>query len=456
MIAPMTTDRLSLLTDTQLRETKSLAAMHLVGSLAAITEHGTRSLADTFELGLAFDDFQTRWPGDLHRDLVARRKDWLRHKAVSNPGVTTEPSWAAPLAAVRPVLAEFVDVARAQSLVGKLLPSAARVPFNTSVPVALGGGTYRWTGQTASTPVGNMSLQSVTLPVAKAGGIIPVTAELLRLTAPGSEVALRRELIEGLAAYLDAQFTDPTVSAVANVSPASITANAPSIGSSGSSAANAVTDIKLLIATFTAANPDARSMAMLMSPAVATAMALATDKETIGADGGRLFGMPVHTGTIGSRVIILDPSALLIADDGDMDIAVARHATLEMDTAGTSPPTAATVMVSLWQLGLVALRVMRFISWRMARANAVLYTNVGTSDEIHTRADRADRRPVRDGYCLRAQKGPPAARRADPIVAATRYRTAAAVVGRHAIGSLGARQGEGRRADGGRPGGALT
>jgi hypothetical protein len=137
-----------------------------------------------------------------------------------------------------------------------------------------------------------------------------------------------------------------------------------------------LTDIKLLVSTFIAANPDAASMVLLMSPAVATAVAVATGSDTLGPDGGRLFGIQVHTGTIGSRVIMLDPSALLVADDGDMDITIARHASLEMDTAGTSPPTAGTVMISIWQLGLVALKITRFVHWKMARANSVLYTNV--------------------------------------------------------------------------------
>jgi hypothetical protein len=59
-----------------------------------------------------------------------------------------------------------------------------------------------------------------------------------------------------------------------------------------------------------------------------------------------------------------------------LDIAVSRQATVEMNTTATSPITAASVIVSLWQLGLSGLRVDRFISWKMARANSVLYTNV--------------------------------------------------------------------------------
>jgi capsid protein len=369
-------DRSSLLPDAHVREIKSLDAMRLIASLAAITERSPRSLSDSFECGLALDDFQTRWPGSLHRDLVARRKEWLQHKAASNPGTTLEPAWAAPLAAVRPLLDAFVDLSRSASLIGKLLPSAARVPFNVSVPAQLGGGTYRWVGQGAPAPVGNLQLSSVTLPVAKVSGILPETVELVQLTSPGSDATLRREMIRGMAQYLDQQFTDPTVAAVGGVSPASITNGAPSVGSAGSSSANVLTDLKALIDAFIAANPDAASMAILMSPSVAASVAIATNSTTLGPAGGRVFGIPVHTGTIGSRVVILDPSALLIADDGDMDVTIARHATLEMDTSATSPPTASTVLVSLWSLNLIALKITRFINWKMARNGAALYTNV--------------------------------------------------------------------------------
>jgi hypothetical protein len=178
-------------------------------------------------------------------------------------------------------------------------------------------------------------------------------------------------MIRGLSQYLDQQFTDPTVAAVPGVSPASITNGAPSIASS-----NAASDIKALIAAFTAANPNAQSMVLLMSPSVATAMAIATNNAAFGGDGTRLFGVPVYIGHIGSRVIILDPTALLIADDGDMDVIASRSATVELDTSATSPPVASTTIVSLWQVNLIGLRVERFINWRMARANAVYYTNV--------------------------------------------------------------------------------
>jgi len=55
---------------------------------------------------------------------------------------------------------------------------------------------------------------------------------------------------------------------------------------------------------------------------------------------------------------------------------ISQNAAVEMDTTATSPPVAATVLVSLWQHGLVGLRLTRSINWKMARPSAVLYTTV--------------------------------------------------------------------------------
>jgi hypothetical protein len=368
-------DSLPDFTASQLTNIRSLDFVRLVAGLAHDDGGVTRSLSSEVDLRRAFDYYAARWPRSISADLITKGLDRLLTKASVNPGTTAEPSWAAPLAAIRPLAESFVEVSRPASLIGKLT-TAARVPFNVSVPTATGGGTYRWVGQGAPKPVGNLQLQSATLRILKAAGLIVVTDELIQLTAPASVTTLRREMISGLSQYLDSQLTDPTLAAVEGVSPASITYGAPSIASAGTSAANAVTDIKRLLADFIATNPNAESMVLLMSPGVAVAVAIATNSQTLGPNGGLLFGVPVHTGAIGGRVVVLDPAALLVADDGEIDVTIARHASVELDTAATSPPAAGTVMVNLWQAGLVGLKIDRFISWRMARANAVLHTSV--------------------------------------------------------------------------------
>lgn len=366
-----TMERLSTLTDAQYRIMQAneycrwLVALRAAGGSALSAKHfildGT----------LPFSTLRTRF-----LEIDKRVSDWHRTKAVSNPGTTTEPAWAAPIAVVQPYGEALIELSKPMTLIGRVLEMARQVPFNISMPVQTGGGTYAWIGQGAPAPVGNMQLATATLPILKAGGIIVVSDELLKVTTLSAVTALRGELTRGLAYFLDAQLVDPTVAAVPNVSPASITNQAPSIGSAGSSAANAATDAKKLMSDFMAANPGAEPV-LLMSPSVAVALAIATNSTTLTARGGSLFGATVLTSAaLGGRVVVLDPTALLVADENGLEVDISKQASVEMQNPATSPVTASTVLVNLWALNLTGLRVTRFINYKMARANAVLWTTV--------------------------------------------------------------------------------
>jgi hypothetical protein len=377
MVRMETMERLSTFTADQVRDWRANDFVRFVSSLAeAGKQRGAKAvtLSDELDRIHAAEHFLSHYgPQNPNRSFVERAATF-QTKAATNPGTTLEPAWGAPLAPIRPLIDAFVDVARPASLLGKL-QAAARVPFNVSVPVASSGGTYKWVGQSAPKPIGNMSLSSVSLPILKASGMFVVTKELLTLSAPASVTVLRREMIRGMSQFLDAQLSDPTAVAVAATSPASITNGAPSIGSAGSTPANSLTDFRALVSAFIAVNPDASSMAVLTSPGNATALAVAANAQTLGPDGGTLYGVPVFTGAVGGRVIVVDPTALLVADDGDLDLSIAFQATVEMDAAPTSPPTASTVMVGLWALNLAGLRIDRFVNFKMARPNSVIYTN---------------------------------------------------------------------------------
>jgi hypothetical protein len=368
-----TDERLSRFTASQLENAHSLEFVGLLRCAAERAKHHTVQLSDEFECLRCCDLFLERRT-DLPRDMVRKAVRDYETKAVVNPGTIAEPAWAAPLAVPRPLAAAFVVYLSLSTLIGKLFPSASRMPFNVSIPAQTGGGTYRWIGEGAPKPVGNMQFQSKTLSATKASGIAVLSGELVDKVSPGSDVVVRNELVRGVSAYLDTQLVDPTVAAVANVSPASITNGAPSIGSSGSSAANALTDFKALIASFSVANPNSEAV-VLTSPGNAMALAVAANTQTLGPGGGTLYGITVHTGAIGGRVVILDPSALLVADDGGLDVMISRQSAVEFDTLPTSPPTAGSVWVALWQNNLVGFQIDRFINWRMARPNAVVYTN---------------------------------------------------------------------------------
>lgn len=320
---------------------------------------------------------------------VEGRKDWMDQtpevllalKAAVNPGTTTEPAWAAPLAVAQPMRDEFLELLRPRTLLGKI-PGLRKVPFNISMPIQTGGGTYRWVGEGAPKPVGNLQFTSANLLIAKAAGIIVISQELAKVSNPSAEQAVRNDMVKGMAAYLDQQFIDPTVAAVSGVSPASITNAAVSIGSAGSSAANAETDFKALVSSLISGNNGSVGSAVLiMSETNAFVLSLARTTNgdrmfpDLGPLGGNIAGVPVITSQVATTTVALViPDEIMFADDGGIEIDVSREASVEMDTAPTSPPTASTITVSLWQMNLIGLKAERFINWKRARLSGVRYT----------------------------------------------------------------------------------
>lgn len=304
----------------------------------------------------------------------------LALKAAVNPGTTVEPAWAAPLVAVTPLASEFLELLRPATLIGKI-PGLRMVPFNISAAVQTGGGTYGFVGEGAPKPVGNLQLTSATLPIAKAAGIIVISQELARLSSPRAEDVVRTDMVNGMAEFLDGKFIDPTNAGVAGVEPASITNAAVSVGSAGTSGANAETDFKNLVGSMIAVNQSIAGLVLIMSESNALNLSLArtTNGEfmfpNLSAGGGSIAGIAVVTSQkAGTTVALVSPRDILMADDGGVDIDVSTQAAVELNTVPTSPVSASSVLVSLWQNNLIGLKAERFINWKRARLAGVRYT----------------------------------------------------------------------------------
>jgi hypothetical protein len=90
-------------------------------------------------------------------------------------------------------------------------------------------------------------------------------------------------------------------------------------------------------------------------------------------NGGTLNGVEVVTSAnvpAGVMVLLL-PSEIFVADDGNVVIDASQEASLQMNSTPDNPATASTVMVSLWQNNMTALRAERFINWQRRRPQAV-------------------------------------------------------------------------------------
>lgn len=317
-------------------------------------------------------------------------------KAAVAAGTTTDTAWAKPLVEYQNMASEFAELLRPATIIGRI-PGLRNVPFNIKVPRQTGGSSASWVGEGAPKPVSALAFDQISLGVTKLAGIVVMTDELVRFSNPSAEAIVRQDLIDTIVQTMDRDFVDPANAGSAGVKPASITNGVTPVVASGTDADAVRTDVQALMGKFVTANMSLSGAVWIMTEMQALALALMLnplgqrefpDIQINGDSGGRFFGLPVVlsenipanpgaggppvTGD-GARIILAKASEIMLADDGETLLDASNQASLQMDSAPTNPPVAATVMVSLWQMNLVGIRAERFINWTKRRPGAVQY-----------------------------------------------------------------------------------
>lgn len=316
-------------------------------------------------------------------------------KAAVAAGTTTDATWAKPLVEYQNMASEFAELLRPQTIIGRI-PGMRNVPFNIKVPRQTGGSSAGWVGEGKPKPVSALAFDQISLGFAKLAGIVVMTDELVRFSNPSAEAIVRQDLIDTIVQTMDKDFVDPANGGSANVKPASITFGVTPVVARGTDADAARADVQALMGKFITANLSLAGAVFLMTEMQALSFALMLnplgqrefpDIEINGDSGGKFFGLPVilsenipaNPGSgdpvvgAGSRIILAKASEILLADDGETLLDASNQASLEMDSAPTSPPSASTVLVSLWQHNMVGLRAERFINWAKRRPGAVQF-----------------------------------------------------------------------------------
>jgi HK97 family phage major capsid protein len=303
-------------------------------------------------------------------------------------GTTTDATWASPLALVNNLPSAFVEFLWANTVLSKIV-GFTMVPFNVRVPRQTGAVVSTWVGEGASKPVGKLAFDTVTLRWAKTAAIIVFTQELAQFSNPAVETLVRNSLAHGIAQFLDTQFFDPSVTAVSNVSPASITNGAANDPGSGTDFNAVINDIKQAFAHFTLFNIPLGGLAMVMRPDLAVAIGmLRTPLGTVvfpemTSMGGTLLGMQVLTtqNVPAGQITIFQPSLIFMAQDAGISVDVSTEASIQGDTAPATPPTG---VLSLWQQNMVGIRAERYITWQRAIDAGVYYITSATYGGIAT------------------------------------------------------------------------
>lgn len=301
-------------------------------------------------------------------------------KAAVAAGSTSDTTWAGPLVQYQDMTSEFISLLRPRTILGRMT-GVRRVPFNIRIGRQTAGITGQFVGEGSPSPVNKLAFDNITLPWAKASCIVVLNNELVRMANPSAEALVREDLLAGIAQYLDKRLVDPSFAGVANVSPASLTHGVSAVASSGVTLAAITTDAEAALDKFDQAEMEgnltwiyARKTARRLS------MFRNTNDEfafpTVTPEGGTFFGYPTivsnNVEAAGSptdrHVLVADQSEILLADDGEMMVDASSEASLQMNDA---PSAGATSLVSLWQNGMVGLKIDRWIYWAKRRSQAV-------------------------------------------------------------------------------------
>lgn len=325
-------------------------------------------------------------------DFAKARPNWQTEtpevmeilKAAVSAGTTTDSTWASPLAQYQNLASEFVEYLRPKTIIGRI-PGLRKVPFLIKFPRQTGAAVANWVGQAKPKPATSLAFDSLQLDPLKVAGIVPISMELMRFSSPSAETIIRDDLAGAIAQLVDHDFTDPEKTAVANVSPASITNGVTPTAATGTTYAFLKTDVKTAMGNFLGANITPDTVIMKES----LALSLSLMETSLGnpqfpgltMNGGTFMGMNAVTSQNldytedspqeGDLLIFLRAQDIALADDGQVDVDVSTEASIEMSTTPTDPVTSSTVLVSLWQHNLVGIRAERMINWVKRRPAAV-------------------------------------------------------------------------------------
>ena len=314
-------------------------------------------------------------------------------KAEVPAGATVASNWAEDLVGdTTSAYADFVSYLRPMTILGKFgtdgIPSLRRIPFRVPLISQTAGGEGYWVGEGKAKPVTSFDFSRTTLEPLKVANICVLTDEVIRDSSPSAEAIVRDQLAEALKARLDIDFIDPTKTASAGVSPASITNAVATGAASGTGDADDVrADIRSLLGEYIGANNPPSTGVLIMRSGTALALSMMVNAlgqsefNGIGMNGGTLLGIPVITSehVPSGIVVMVNASDIYLADDGGVRIDMSREASIEMldasltgDSINVVPGTAAST-VNMFQTNSVAILAERTINWAARRTSAVAY-----------------------------------------------------------------------------------
>jgi len=279
-------------------------------------------------------------------------------KSVVAAGSTT--GWGQPLAPYAQLVDAFLLSLRSASAFDAMLPWMKGVPLHQQIVVASGGATATTVPEGAATPIAKLQFSASSITENKTVCIVAITSELLR---DGNSNLFAQEMTRAVASATDTAFISR------------ITVGISPTPSNGGTSVAILQDLATLLAGLAL---DASSKVFLIvSSDIAKHWAVATSAtgELAFAQmtpmGGAIQGMDVLLSDgVSGQIIAVDASQIAAAG-GTVELDSSGAATVQMDGAPDSPPSAATNLISFWQMNLAGLRATRYWGAERLRTGAV-------------------------------------------------------------------------------------
>ena len=293
-------------------------------------------------------------------------------RAAVAAGRVSDAAWAGPLVQLQPLASAFVELLRPLTIFDKLQPRMRRAPFEIRFPRQTAASSVGWLAEGKPAAFSALAFESLTFGYAKLGGMVAVQqrtgqARLARRAGHDHRAPIswpRRP------SSTDVSVSESESSAgVPGEAPASITFAGPKITASGTDADAFRADSSALVAAMAAAGAVQFKSPPIWVMSETQKFALDVLDPAL-VKNGQIGGWDVMTSSVVATsasppvgdIHLVDPSQVTYADAG-MEIDGSQEATIELAAPPDSPATASTVMMSLFEYNLAAVKITRYVNW---------------------------------------------------------------------------------------------
>lgn len=267
-----------------------------------------------------------------------------------------------------PLVSEFIELLRAQTIIDKLAKYMRAGDFNTTISGMVTGATSAWVGEGEKKPVTNATFGNVEIKRHKVAGIAVLTDELSRFNTFNGDRRILDDLIESNRLLLDLTFIDDQAQSATR--PAGSLYGATIISATGNEESQIKADLAKLRRAFIKANLSLKGAHYIMSETRASEWAELTNPlgapvfTGMQADTGMktLNGLPVIESESATNIVeLIKPSEFYLADEGQVEVSYSTEATITLPDQ---------TLVHLFQENKEAIRAERYITWAKRRPMA--------------------------------------------------------------------------------------